>query len=192
MLELEKELENPYDEKRVRYLEGKDPPPAELQNKIEDLEMRLSEKEEALLEKDLIFEQVNRIADRVKNKAEGGKEDTLELAKRVNDLQARIKDTTRKMMAMVSELSMNQANALKLQQGLKEKEAELEQCYIRMEKGEPPSDEIEHEWLRLLRDEDRRLKDREELRMAEEEEEQYKIAGGITTTAEPRPNCLHT
>ena len=45
--------------------------------------MRLAEKEEALLEKDLIFEQVNRIAERVKNKAEGGKDDTLELAKRV-------------------------------------------------------------------------------------------------------------
>ena len=49
----------------------------------------------------------------------------------MNELQARIKDVTRKMMAMVSEVSMNQANALKLQQTLKEKEGELEQCYIR-------------------------------------------------------------
>ena len=47
------------------------------------LEARLAEKEENLLEKDLIFEQVNRLVDRVKNKAEGGKEDTLELAKKV-------------------------------------------------------------------------------------------------------------
>ena len=53
------------------------------------LEARLAEKEENLLEKDLIFEQVNRLVDRVKNKAEGGKEDTLELAKkvRVNRIQ---------------------------------------------------------------------------------------------------------
>ena len=53
------------------------------------LEARLAEKEENLLEKDLIFEQVNRLVDRVKNKAEGGKEDTLELAKkvRVNSIQ---------------------------------------------------------------------------------------------------------
>lgn len=36
------------------------------------------------MEKDLIFEQVNRLVDRVKNKAEGGKEDTLELAKKVS------------------------------------------------------------------------------------------------------------
>ena len=37
MLELEKQIENPYDEKRVRYLEGKDPPPADLHEKIEDV-----------------------------------------------------------------------------------------------------------------------------------------------------------
>lgn len=37
MLELEKQLEDPYDESRVRYLEGKDLPPAKLQDKIEDV-----------------------------------------------------------------------------------------------------------------------------------------------------------
>ncbi|KAL4226619.1 hypothetical protein ACF0H5_014602 [Mactra antiquata] len=189
MLELEKDLENPYDEKRVRYLEGKDLPPAEMHEKIEDLETRLAEKEENLLEKDLIFEQVNRLVGRVRNKAETGKDDTLDLAKRVNELQFKIKDTTRKMMAMVSEVSMNQANALKLQQSLKEKESELEQCYIRMEKGEPPSEEIEHDWLKYLRDEERRAFEHEEKRLMEEEEEQYQIAGGVTTTAEPRPNA---
>ena len=45
--------------------------------------MRLAEKEEHLLEKDLIYEQVIRLAERVKKKAESGKEDTLELAKKV-------------------------------------------------------------------------------------------------------------
>lgn len=189
MVELFKELEDPRNVDRVRYLEGKDPTPTELHEKTEGLEMRLAEKEEHLLEKDLIYEQVTRLAERVKKKAESGKEDTLELAKKVNDLQGKIKGTTRQMMAMVSELSMNQANALKLQQNLKEKEAELEQCYIRMEKGEPPNDDYERAWLRMLRDDDIRQRDKEEIRMAEEEEDQYKIAGGVTTTAEPRPNA---
>jgi hypothetical protein len=39
MLELEKELENPYDEKRVRRLGGEDPSPAEIQTKIEDVSL---------------------------------------------------------------------------------------------------------------------------------------------------------
>ena len=47
------------------------------------LETRLAEKEEQLLEKDLIFEQVQRLVERIRNKAQAGKDDTLTLAKRV-------------------------------------------------------------------------------------------------------------
>ena len=39
MLELEKELENPNDEKRVRFLQGKDLPPTEMHEKIEDVSL---------------------------------------------------------------------------------------------------------------------------------------------------------
>ena len=72
-----------------------------------------------MLEKDLIFEQVCRLCERVRKRADSGKDDTLALAKKVNELQAKIKEVTRKMMAMVSELSMHQANAMKLQQEVK-------------------------------------------------------------------------
>lgn len=47
------------------------------------MELRLAEKEEKLLEKDLIFEEVNRLSERTEKKAETGKEDTLSLAKKV-------------------------------------------------------------------------------------------------------------
>lgn len=80
---LEKNLEDPSDENRVRLLGGEDPEPEVLAKKIEELELRLAEKEEKLLEKDLIFEEVTRLADRTKKKSETGKEDTLELAKKV-------------------------------------------------------------------------------------------------------------
>ena len=63
------------------------------------------------------------------------------------------------MMALVSELSMNQASAMKLQQEVKGKEQELEQCYVRMERGEAPSEEAEREWYRMIRDEERRSKE---------------------------------
>ncbi|XP_071815869.1 coiled-coil domain-containing protein 146-like [Apostichopus japonicus] len=189
MTELEKNLENPYDETRVRFLEGEDPPAADLNNKIEDLEIRLAEKEEQLLEKDLIFEQVIRLAERVNNKVSTGKEDTLELAKKVNDLQARIKEVTRKMMATVSELSMRQAEALKHQQEVRQQESALEQAYLRMEQGEAPSEEAAREWERLIRDELRKKSETEERRMMAEEEEQFTLPGGMVTTAEPRPNA---
>jgi len=186
---LEKKLEDPSDESRVRLLGGEDPEPEILAKKIEELELRLAEKEEKLLEKDLIFEEVTRLADRTKKKSESGKEDTLELAKKVNEYQAKIKDTTRKMMALVSELSMNQAAAMKLQQEVKEKEQELEQSYVRMERGEAPNEEAEREWLRMVRDDARREKEIMERKEREEEEEHYQLPGGVYTTAEPRPNA---
>lgn len=48
--------------------------------------MRLAEKEEQLLERELVFEQVTRLADRVKQRSDTGKDDTLNLAKKVGRL----------------------------------------------------------------------------------------------------------
>jgi hypothetical protein len=92
-------------------------------------------------------------------------------------------------MAIISELSMNQAKSLEYQQDLREKEALVEQCYLRMERGEPPSKEIEEEWVRFLKNEINKVKTQELKEMAEADIEHYTIAGGITTTAEPRPNA---
>ena len=50
---------------------------------------------------------------------------------------------------------------MKLNQEMKSKTWQVEQCYVRMERGEAPSDDIEQEWLKLLRNEVRRLKDQE-------------------------------
>ena len=83
MSDLERQLEGPGNEDRVRLLGGVDPEPEVLSKKIEELEIRLAEKEEKLLEKDLIYEEVTRLADRTKRRAESGKTDTLELAKKV-------------------------------------------------------------------------------------------------------------
>ena len=77
----------------------------------------------------------------------------------VNELQAKIKDITRKMMASVSELSMTQAEAVNLQQQVRTKEGELDQAYLRMEQGEAPSQEAARTWERMVRDENRRRED---------------------------------
>ena len=90
--------------------------------------------EEQCLEKELILEQVNRLAERLSNKLDTSKDDTLNLAKKVNQIQSQIKDTTKKMMAAVSELSIAQSAALKLQEEVKSKEILLEQAYNRMDK----------------------------------------------------------
>lgn len=97
------------------------------------MEQRLSSKEEQSLEKDLILEQVQRLIERLSTKADAGKDDTLALAKKVNDLQNKIKDITRKMMATLSELTIYQSDSLKLQQEKNMKDIQLQQYYARME-----------------------------------------------------------
>lgn len=54
---------------------------------------------------------------------------------------------------------------MKLQQEVKEKEALLEQCYIRMERGDAPDEDAERTWMKMLRDE--REKRQEKIRRAE-------------------------
>jgi len=113
--QLSEDLEAPENKNRWRRLPGRIPDQEELTGKITQLEKRLNDKKEQLLEKQLVLEEISTLADRLRQQAAEGRSDTLELAKKVNDYQQRIRGTTRKMMATVSELSMYQASALKLQ-----------------------------------------------------------------------------
>uniref|UniRef100_A0A8D2LYU0 Coiled-coil domain-containing protein 146 n=1 Tax=Varanus komodoensis TaxID=61221 RepID=A0A8D2LYU0_VARKO len=178
---LEKLFADPNEEKRTRKLPGKDPSQAELFKKIEELEIHLAQKEEKLLEKDFIYEQVSRLTERINRKAENGKQDTLILAKKMNELQEKIKSTTQKMMALIAELSMNQALAIKLQQEMRDKEQFLMCITSRLEKGLPPPKEVEKEWLKVLRD--------EQVYKAAVEDKQHALPTSVYTTAEQRPNA---
>lgn len=155
LLKLEKQMENCNDPNRIRLLEGPEETAETAIKKLEELEFKLAKIEEQCLEKELVLEQVNRLTERINSKVDVSKDDTLILAKKVNSIQSQIKDTTKKMMASVSELSISQAKALKLQEEVKTKELLLEQYYSRMEKGEAPSDDLEQEWLRFLDSEER-------------------------------------
>ncbi|KAG1953245.1 coiled-coil domain-containing protein [Pimephales promelas] len=173
----------------TRKLSREDASPEELIKKIEQLEVQLVDKEAQLLEMELVYEQVTHLSQRIQIKAENGKEDTLHLAKKVNELQAQIRKRTHKMMAVVAELSMRQAECITLQQQLKENELQLDLCQRRVEQGLPPSDDIEKEWLRYLRDQQRRQADEEKKARMAEEDEWNQLPNGVYTTAEIRPNA---
>ncbi|XP_060698535.1 coiled-coil domain-containing protein 146 [Hemiscyllium ocellatum] len=186
---LEKTLVDPSCENRSRLLGGDDPSFEELSKRIEEMDLKLVRKEEQLLEKDLITDQVTRLSERINAKAINGKQDTLTLAKKVNEMQGKVKDVTRKMMAVVSELSMQQANAMQLQQDVRDKQQFLESCCQRMEQGMAPSEEFESDWLKLVDKENRHKREMEMKNKETEEEEKHLLPGGVFTTAEPRPNA---
>ena len=183
-----RDLETPSNSDRWRQLEGEDPDMDQLAAKVQVLEERLNDKKEQLLEKELVLEEVSSLSDKLRRQASEGRADTLALAKKVNEFQARIKETTRKMMATVSELSMYQATAMKLQQEKHDREVDLEDAAWRVKNGTAPSEETEHEWYRMERE---RLRRQEEaMERANRRAQESQMPAQITrTTAEPRPNA---
>ncbi|XP_072211174.1 coiled-coil domain-containing protein 146 [Excalfactoria chinensis] len=186
--EMEEIFVDPTNENRKRQLGGKDPSPPELQKKIEQLEVELVQKEEKLLETEVIYEHVARLTDRIRATAENGQQGTLQLATRINELQKKIKDRTKKMMALVAELSMKQALAIKLQQEMRDREEFLMIVSSRIDQGLPLPKETEIEWLKVLRNE-KMHKEAAEARARAAEEEQAAVPGHVLTTAEPRPTA---
>ncbi|NXD79270.1 CC146 protein, partial [Halcyon senegalensis] len=186
---MEKIFADSTNESIKRDLGGKDPSPPELLKKIKQLEVKLVQKEEKLLETDLLYKHISRLTDRIHAMAENRKQDTLQLAKRTNELQKMIKDRTQKMMALIAELSMKQALAIKLQQEMRDKEQLLMTVSSRIDQGLPPPKETENEWLKTLRNEKMR-KDAAEARAKQAaEEERAAVPGYVHTTAEQRPSA---
>ncbi|XP_009990928.1 PREDICTED: coiled-coil domain-containing protein 146, partial [Tauraco erythrolophus] len=187
--QMEEIFADPVNESRKRDLGGKDPSPPELLKKIKQLEVELVQKEEKLLETDFLYKHVSRLTDRIRATAEDGKQDTLLVAKRRNELQKKIKDRTQKMMALVAELSMKQALAIKLQQEMRDKEQFVMTVSSRIDQGLPPPKETEKEWLKTLRNEKMQKEAAEARAKQAAEEEQAAAPGCVRTTAERRPTA---
>ena len=106
--ELSNQLEDPSNVDRWRPLEGTDPDMEQLDAKVKVLEDRLDEKREQLLEKELILEEVSSLTERLRAQALQRRESAKSLTDQLTELQGRIRDITKKMLAVVSELSMYQ------------------------------------------------------------------------------------
>ncbi|QDZ21229.1 coiled-coil domain-containing protein [Chloropicon primus] len=185
-VKLEKDLEDPNNNKRWRKLEGKIPDKEELNAKLKQLEDRLNDKREQLLEKTLILEEISSLSQRLKAQATGGRSETLELAKRVNDFQSRIRQITRKMMATVSELSMFQAQAMSLKEDNMELKEVVHTAGVNLENGIAPTEDAEKEWYRM---ENERITVEEMSQRNKELDAMALDANKTLTTAIPRPNA---
>lgn len=136
-------LEDPQNLARWRPLEGQNPDIEQLLAKIKILEDRLDQKREQLLEKELVLEEVTSLTEKLRTQAVTKREAAKVLADELNDLHGKIRDITKKMLASVSELSMYQATALRLQQEKLQREKALEEAKWRLTHGEAPTDQAE-------------------------------------------------
>ncbi|KAG5190299.1 hypothetical protein JKP88DRAFT_256940 [Tribonema minus] len=145
------DLEDPANAARWRDLGGADADQAQLAARIALLEARLSDKKEKLLERELVLEELAALTQRLRDAAGEGRGAAADLARRANAFQGRAAAAARAMMATVSELSMYQATAMRLQREKVSREAAVADGRARLDAGEAPSADAEREWRRRMR-----------------------------------------
>ncbi|CAG9467664.1 unnamed protein product [Pedinophyceae sp. YPF-701] len=185
--ELTAALEDPGNEGRWRLLDARVPDKEELKARRTQLEDRLTDLKQQITEKDVVLAEVSALAERLQLQAVEGRQESLDLAKKANAYQHRLRDVTRKMMAAVSELSMFQASALKLEADKESLTQLLGVAHRRLEQGLAPTEDAEREWYR--RERERQVAEEMRARGEEFAKQQELEALGLVTTAEQRPNA---
>lgn len=104
---LSEELENPLNVHRWRKLEGSDPSLFEMIQKTQMLQKRLIGKTEEVVERDLVIQEKEKLYMELKNIL--ARQPGPEAAEQVSTYQAALRDKTKQMKAMASELNMYQA-----------------------------------------------------------------------------------
>jgi len=104
---LSEELENPDNTHRWRRLEGSDPGTYEMVQKIQALQKRLIAKTEEVVEKDLLIQEKDKLYVELKNIL--ARQPGPEVAEQLSIYQQGLRDKTKSMKAMASELNMYQA-----------------------------------------------------------------------------------
>ena len=184
---LASELENPSNHRNWQPLEGFDPDSDRLGEQVSALEHRLNEKREKLLERDLVLEELNSLSEKLNEKAVDGKGATSERVDQVHSLQARLQSVTKKMMALVSELSMYQATSMKLEEEKAERQKQVEEAEAALQRGEVPSEEAVEALRRKERYKEVQKNRKERLNEVERQKQMPLYA--TRTTAEQRPNA---
>jgi len=103
---LSEELENPENTHRWRKLEGSDPGAYEMVQKIQALQKRLISKTEEVVEKDLLIQEKDKLYVELKNIL--ARQPGPEVAEQLSIYQQGLRDKTKSMKAMASELNMYQ------------------------------------------------------------------------------------
>ncbi|GMH32197.1 hypothetical protein BSKO_00031 [Bryopsis sp. KO-2023] len=104
---LSEELENPLNVHRWRKLEGSDPSTYEMIQKIQTLQKRLISKTEEVVEKDLLIQEKEKLYTELKNIL--ARQPGPEVAEQLSLYKATLRQKTKQMKAMASELNMYEA-----------------------------------------------------------------------------------
>merc|ERR1711871_46034 len=143
---LSEELENPMNVHRWRKLEGSDPATYEMIQKIQTLQKRLISKTEEVVEKDLLIQEKEKLYVELKNIL--ARQPGPEVAEQLSVYQSSLRNKTRQMKAMASELNMYQAQVNEFKYEIERLTRELQDVkrkYYEQKRREQLAADMEHE-----------------------------------------------
>lgn len=123
---LEEELENPMNIHRWRKLEGSDPSTYEMIQKIQTLQKRLIQKTEEVVEKELLIQEKEKLYMELKQIL--SRQPGPEVAEQLQMYQQTLKDKTKQMKSMASELNMYEAQVKEYKYELERLSKELQEA----------------------------------------------------------------
>merc|ERR1712046_454580 len=143
---LSEELENPMNVHRWRKLEGSDPATYEMIQKIQTLQKRLIAKTEEVVEKDLLITEKEKLYVELKNIL--ARQPGPEVAEQLSVYQQNLRNKTRQMKSMASELNMYQAQVNEYKYEIERLTRELQDVkrkYYEQKRREQLAADMEHE-----------------------------------------------
>ncbi|KAL7746475.1 hypothetical protein RI367_008125 [Sorochytrium milnesiophthora] len=196
-IELSAFVESP-SESRTRYLPGSDPAQKDLVARVRKLEEKLAVREEKLLEKDLILEEIAQLTERLKKQTTEGRTESSDTINKANELNRKIRSIAKTTMSKLSELSMTQAQVASLQEERQRKETFFNRLQTALLEDDFYVEEFEAEFQRQEAVRQRRLQQTRKNVPAHEGDwtvvpeadiPTYLLPNGTRTVAEPRPNA---
>lgn len=154
--ELVSHIESPDNEELKRELPGEDPEIDYLKMKYQQLCEMLNDKKETLLEKELINEEINEIAEKLRKKALDDRAKNLDISEKMNTYEIQFNEITRKNIAITSELSMFKAILFNLEHSKKDKEEQYKKALDEFREGNPPTEDCKHKLDTMMKLEQQR------------------------------------
>jgi chromosome segregation ATPase len=147
------ELENPEKICNLQPVKPEELDEATMDLKISFFEDQINAKKDVVLQKRIVLDQLEKVLGDMTTHVEGTRHDDLQMSSQANTLKHKFTGVFRKVMVLVSELSIFQANVIMLEMEKKNTEATLKQVQENVEAGQPPLEDSELRFLKLVRNE---------------------------------------
>jgi chromosome segregation ATPase len=151
--ELLENLQNPESNTNLRHLKSEDVAIERLNEKIGFLESRINQKKDVILQKKVVLEDLIKTIGEIDQKNKSTRHEDLQKNSNFNRMSNEYNKLMRKVVALVSELSIFQANCIKLEHDKESFQSILKTVESNVAQGLPPLSDTELKYLKMIRNE---------------------------------------